>query len=51
LEADRWWFGVGVVGDAVTKEIVATWLRTPFEGGQYAAHVRQIGEVEGGNED
>lgn len=38
--------GVGVVGDTLAKEIVATWLSTPFDGGRYATRVREIGEVE-----
>ena len=51
VDANILCLGVGVVGDTVAKEIVATWLSTPFEGGQYAARVREIGDVEGGNGD
>lgn len=51
VDANILCLGVGVVGDTVAKEIVATWLSTPFEGGQYAARVREIGEVEDENRD
>ena len=45
VDANMLCLGVGVVSDTVAKEIVATWLSTPFEGGQYAAHVREIDAV------
>ena len=45
VDANILCLGVGVVSDTVAKEIVATWLSTPFEGGQYAAHVREIDAV------
>ncbi len=51
VDANILCLGVGVVGDTVAKEIVATWLSTPFEGSQYAARVREIGEVEDENRD
>ena len=51
VDANILCLGVGVVGDTVAKEIVATWLSIPFEGGQYAARVREIGEVEDENRD
>ena len=47
VDANVLCLGVGVVGNTVAKEIVATWLSTPFEGGRYATRVREIGEVEG----
>ena len=47
VDANVLCLGVGVVGNTVAKEILATWLSTPFEGGQYATRIREIGEVEG----
>ena len=46
VDANVLCLGAGVVGDTVAREIVATWLSTPFEGGEYADRVRRIGEVE-----
>lgn len=46
VDANILCLGVGVVGNTIAKEIVATWLSTPFEGGQYAVRVREIGAVE-----
>lgn len=51
VDANILCLGVGVVGDTVAKEIVATWLSTPFEGGHYAARIREIDEVEDENRD
>jgi len=51
VDANVLCLGVGVVGNTVAKEIVATWLSTPFEGGRYATRVREIGEVEGTDQD
>ena len=48
VDANVLCLGAGVVGNTVAREIVATWLSTPFEGGRYATRVREIGEVEGG---
>ncbi|MGA1196966.1 MAG: RpiB/LacA/LacB family sugar-phosphate isomerase [Candidatus Latescibacterota bacterium] len=46
IDANVLCLGVGVVGDTVAQEIVATWLSTPFEGGRFATLVREIGEME-----
>ena len=51
VDANILCLGVGVVGDTVAQEIVATWLSTPFEGDQYAARVREIDAVEDQNRD
>lgn len=50
VDANVLCLGVGVIGDTMSQEIVATWLSTPFEGGRYATRVREIGEVEHGEE-
>lgn len=42
VDANVLCLGVDIVGHAVAKEIIATWLTTPFEGGQYATRVREI---------
>ena len=46
IDANLLCLGVGVVGDTVAEEIVATWLTTPFEGGRYQKRVRELGDVE-----
>lgn len=46
VDANVLCLGVGVVGDTMAKEIVATWVSTPFEGGPYALRVREINEAE-----
>ena len=46
VDANVLCLGVGTVGDTVAREIVATWLTTPFEGGKYADGVRRIEEIE-----
>ena len=51
VDANILCLGVGVVGHTAAKEIVATWLSTPFEGGQYAVRVREIGDVEDETQD
>lgn len=48
VDANVLCLGVGVVGDTLAQEIVATWLSTPFEGGRYGTRVREIGEIEHG---
>ena len=46
VDANVLCLGAGVVGDTVAREVVATWLSTPFEGGEWADRVRKIEEVE-----
>jgi ribose 5-phosphate isomerase B len=46
IDANLLCLGVGVVGDTVAEEIVATWLTTPFEGGRYQKRVRELEDVE-----
>ena len=46
IDANVLCLGLGVVGDTMAQEIVATWLSTPFEGGKFATRVREIGEIE-----
>ena len=45
VDANVLCLGVDIVGPTVAKEIIATWLSTPFEGGQYAVRVREIDAV------
>lgn len=49
VDANVLCLGVDIVGYAVAKEIIATWLTTPFEGGQHAVRVREIDAVARGN--
>lgn len=46
VDANVLCLGAGAVGDTVVQEIVATWLSTPFAGGEYTARVRAIAAVE-----
>ena len=46
LDANVLCLGAGTVGDTVARTIVSTWLKTPFEGGEYAERVEEIREVE-----
>jgi ribose 5-phosphate isomerase B len=46
VDANVLCLGAGALGDTVAREIVATWLGTPFEGGECADRVRKIEEVE-----
>ncbi len=46
VDANVLCLGAGTVGDTVARTIVATWLKTPFEEGEYADRVEKIREVE-----
>ena len=38
--------GAGLIGDNLARQIVKTWLMTPFGGGRYARRVEKIMAVE-----
>jgi ribose 5-phosphate isomerase B len=38
--------GAGLIGSALAKQIVDTWLATPFAGGRHARRVEKIMEME-----
>lgn len=38
--------GAGLIGQGLAKQIVKTWLETPFGGGRHARRVAKIGEIE-----
>jgi ribose 5-phosphate isomerase B len=38
--------GAGLIGPALARQIVETWLKTEFGGGRHARRVEKIGEVE-----
>ena len=40
--------GGRIVAPALAREIVATWLATPFDGGRHERRVEQIGQIERG---
>lgn len=40
--------GGRIVAGALAKEIVSTWLATPFDGGRHERRVEQLGEIERG---
>ena len=40
--------GGRIVAPALAREIVTTWLATPFDGGRHARRVERIGEIERG---
>jgi ribose 5-phosphate isomerase B len=40
--------GGRIVAPALAREIVATWLTTPFDGGRHVRRVEQIGQIERG---
>jgi ribose 5-phosphate isomerase B len=40
--------GARVVASAYAREIVRTWLETPFEGGRHVARLEQVSEIERG---
>jgi ribose 5-phosphate isomerase B len=40
--------GGRIVAPALAKEIAASWLAAPFDGGRHARRVEQIGEIERG---
>ena len=42
--------GARVVGTALAEEIVHVWMETPFEGGRHDRRVRQIHDIENGQE-
>lgn len=46
VDANVLCLGVGVVGDMMAQEIVATWVSTPFEDGGFAKRVREIHATE-----
>jgi ribose 5-phosphate isomerase B len=39
--------GAGLIGEALARQIVKTWLETPFGGGRHARRVEKITEIEG----
>jgi len=41
--------GGRVTGEDLTREIVETWLNTPFEGGRHLDRLNLIAEIEGEN--
>lgn len=40
--------GGRIVAPPLAREIVSTWLTTPFDGGRHEARVEQIGQIERG---
>ncbi|HYG71590.1 MAG TPA: ribose-5-phosphate isomerase [Actinomycetota bacterium] len=40
--------GGRIVAPQLAREIVSTWLTTPFDGGRHEARVEQIGQIERG---
>jgi len=38
--------GAGLIGEALARQIVKTWLETPFGGGRHARRVDKIMEIE-----
>lgn len=38
--------GGGLLGERLVREIVRTWIQTPFEGGRHARRVDKIREIE-----
>jgi ribose 5-phosphate isomerase B len=40
--------GGRIVAPALAREIVSTWLTTPFDGGRHEPRVEQIGQIERG---
>jgi ribose 5-phosphate isomerase B len=40
----------GMLGEGVMRRIVATWLKTPFDGGCYAAQLEKIAGLESGGQ-
>jgi ribose 5-phosphate isomerase B len=38
--------GAGLIGEALAKQIVATWLKTEFGGGRHARRVSKIMDIE-----
>jgi len=38
--------GAGLIGDSLARQIVKTWLETPFGGGRHAPRVEKIMEIE-----
>lgn len=39
--------GAGLIGEALARQIVDTWLATPYGGGRHARRVEMIAEIEG----
>jgi ribose 5-phosphate isomerase B len=39
--------GAGLIGEALARQIVKTWLETPFGGGRHARRVDKIMQIEG----
>jgi ribose 5-phosphate isomerase B len=45
-DADVLTLGAGLIGEALARQIVKTWLETPFGGGRHARRVEKIMEIE-----